>query len=102
MAPCMYNPLLPPYAYAPQMPMATNGGDSNWEKAFKIYEKLERRQLKKELKKEEENKKNKKPDGKKFRDFTFFETFAILTVVSPWLGPLISSLQHVFVGAVLR
>jgi hypothetical protein len=94
----MYNPLIPPYAY-PQM--NTSGGDNNWEKAFKIYEKLERRQLKKELKKEEENKKKNQPP-KKLRDFTFFETFAILTVASPWLGPIISSLQHDFVGALLH
>lgn len=96
---CMYNSTIPPWMmnmYQPQQPQ----GDPNWERAIKFYDKLQRREIRKQLKKEEEDKKKKPP--KRFRDFTFLETFAILTVASPWLGPLISMLQHSFVETVLR
>lgn len=93
---CMYNSTIPPWMMGMQQQP-----DNSWQKAFEIYEKLQRRQLKKQLKEEEEKKKKDKPP-KRLRDFTFFETFAILTVASPWLGPIISNLQHSFVETMLR
>ena len=96
---CMYNSTIPPWMLYPQTQIDPTG-KSTWEKAFEIAEKLQKRELKKQLKKEQEEKNKKAP--KKFRDFTFFETFAMLTVGSMLFGPWIAHLQLVYLESILR
>lgn len=86
MHPCMYNATIPQYMMAQQ---PSNG----FEKAFEIYEKLQKRELKKQIRKEQEDKNKNKPP-KKFRDFTFIETAVILMVLSQWVGPIMNLLQN--------
>lgn len=87
----------------PSMPINTNPGMGleYMEKAMDIAKKLERRALKKELRDEEKKKKDKKPD-KKFRDFTFWETFGILTIGSMILGPFIAHMQLAYLESLVR
>jgi hypothetical protein len=75
----MYNMPPPPWFY-PQQPQA--GGMDSWEKAFKFYEKLERKKLKKE---EEDKKKDKKPSGGD--GMNPFQMFILLTAITPFVGP---------------
>jgi len=75
---CMYN-MPPPWLYPPIPP--TTGGDS-WEKAFKFYEKLERKKLKEEEKKKKDGKKG-GGDGP-----SPFQVAILLTAISPLIGPM--------------